>query len=659
MISIACDHPDVEEFIEVKNDLDKVTKANISIRVTNKFMEAVDKNLSFRLSFTREETGEVIEKTVPARDLIKKIAKSNFDTGEPGFLYWDRIENYNLLANTKDFKIECTNPCGELPLPAGGACLLGSINLSEFVTKNKTFNYNTFRDTVKVCVKALNEVLDEGMKLHPLQIQRDSARDWRQIGLGIFGLADMLIKMGITYGSEEAVALSDDIGIAMIRAAVTASAELAKKKGPFPKYNYDEISNTEFYKNNIAGSSADKMVKKYGLRNGQLLTIAPTGSLSTMLGVSGGIEPIFANYYIRKTESLGDGDQYHKVFTPIASAYMAENNLTEEEQLPEYFITAQTLHWQNRIDMQAIWQKHIDNSISSTVNLPEKATVDEIENIYNEGWKAGLKGITVFRDKCKRAGILSFDDGSDKKEDTKDSETDTEESSCDGNCENCTCHKDLEDKDTSNTMKHVNTVLNTVKNAELKRGEIIDVRDDTIGRKRKLMTGCGSLHCTAFFDPITGDLLETYFVKGSTGGCNNFMIGLSRMISLAARAGCSIEQIVDQLMSCGSCSSYTARKVTKKDTSKGACCPIAIGYALLDMHNDVMKSIKDVVHDTVELKMDIDVTEINKNKTSYTLSKIDSNLNTDNDDICPVCGAELIQSGGCNLCKECGWTRCD
>lgn len=525
MISIDCSHPDVAEFIELKTDLDKVTKANISIRIHEDFMEAVKKNEEYLLHYTRETTGEVIEKRVNARELFRRITETNWDYAEPGALFWDRITGWNLLSNTKEFSYAGVNPCAEEPLPAGGSCLLGSVNLAQFVenpfTDEAFFDFDGFKLCVQASVKALNEVLEEGLPLHPLPEQRESVAQWRQIGLGIMGLADALIKLGLTYGEEDAVKMCDKIGFAMADTAIAASAKLAKEQGAFPQCKVEEIMETPYFLANTTEKTRE-LVRKHGLRNSQLLTIAPTGTLSTMLGISGGIEPVYANYYERKTESLHGADVYYKVYTKIVESYMKEHNLTDDKQLPDYFVTAMTLDYRQRIDMQSIWQRHIDASISSTVNVPESFTVEETESLYMYAFEQGLKGITIFRDGCKRIGILN----------TKETKTVTA-------------------------------------GEGLKRGEIILVTDDVVGKKRKLITGCGSLHCIALFDPHTGALLETYLSKGSTGGCNNFMVGLSRMISISARGGIDIETIVDQLNSSGSCPSYTARRVTRKDTSKG------------------------------------------------------------------------------------------
>lgn len=609
MISIDCSHPDVEEFIDLKTDLEKVTKANISVRIHEDFMEAVKKNEDYLLHYTRQATGQVIEKQVNARDLFRKIAETNWDYAEPGALFWDRIEGWNLLSNTKEFSYAGVNPCAEEPLPAGGSCLLGSINLSAFVTDPFTdhaqFDFEGLKHCVEVSVGALNEVLEEGLPLHPLQEQQESVAKWRQIGLGIMGLADCLIKLGLAYGEEDAVVMCDKIGFAMADSAIAASAKLAKEKGAYPACEIDEVMSTPYFLANTTEKTRE-LVKKYGLRNSQLLTIAPTGTLSTMLGISGGIEPVYANYYERKTESLHGTDVYYKVYTKIVETYMKQFGIKSDAELPDYFVTAMTLDYRQRIDMQSIWQQHIDASISSTVNVPNGFTVEETEGLYMYAYEKGLKGITIFRDGCKRIGILNTDMKKEKKEVTA--------------------------------------------GEGLKRGEILLVTDDVVGKKRKLVTGCGSLHCIALFDPNTGALLETYLSKGSTGGCNNFMVGLSRMISISARGGISIETIVDQLNSSGSCPSYTARRVTRKDTSRGACCPMAVGNALMDMYNEMQEEL--AAKENCESEKPVKkVKKVPKPKAVSTEMDKDKMY-------CPECGEPLVFEEGCNICKSCGWSKC-
>lgn len=588
MISIACDHPDVEKFVELKSDLNKVTSANISVRITDKFMEAVESDSDFVLSFTREETNETISKTIKARKLFRKMCEMNWDYAEPGMLFWDRIESWNLLSHDPNFKYAGTNPCAEEPLPAGGSCLLGSLNLSEFVDpETNTFDFTDFSEAVRTAVVALNEVLDEGLPLHPLQEQRDSVKEWRQIGLGIFGLADMLIKLGITYGSDEAIKLCHEIGFKMADTALYTSSCLSEEYGTYPKYSHEVIESSKYFLNNSGLITADS-VRYYGLRNSQLLTIAPTGSLSTMLGVSGGIEPIFANYYTRKTESLGGEDRYYKVYTPIVAKYMEDHGIENDEDLPEFFVTARDLDYRDRIKMQSAWQSHIDASISSTVNVPESFTVEDTEELYKLAWRSGLKGVTIFRENCSRAPILSSNDNKNEESST----------SC-----------------------------------EIPRGHIIKVSDDLIGCKRKITTGCGTIHLEVYSEEESGEPRETFISIGSSGGCERNYQFISRLMSLALRAGVSVEDIIDQAQSIRPCTAYVSRAKSKKDTSPGTSCPSAIGNALKDLYGK-----------TKGLKLDT-----NKIIEHEILSSFK----------CPKCGETLVMEGGCNICKACGWTKCD
>ena len=599
MLSLSCDHPDLEDFISVKTDLNKVTKANISVRITDKFMEAVRDNKPYELTFTRKETGETIKKVVDAKKVFTKMAEINWNYAEPGMLFWDNITDYNLLNTTPDFEYAGTNPCAEEPLPAGGSCLLGSINLAEFVTKDKRINYTELFDTVCTAVKALNDVLQEGLPLHPLKEQRESVNDWRQIGLGIMGLADMLIKLEIPYGSQDSLKVCDAVGRCIAEYAMFASSMITKEHGSFPKFNLENVLSSSFMQNH-ADHDLIESVKANGMANSQLLTIAPTGSLSTMIGVSGGIEPIFANYYTRKTESLHGEDTYYKVYTPIVDKYMKQHNLKDDSELPDWFVTSKDIHYKNRIEMQSVWQKHIDASISSTVNVPNEFTVEEVADLYMYAWENNLKGITIYRDGCARSGILTTD--STKKADEPEEAPVVEDNK-----------PNLDE-------------------------------NQLIGFKRKLITGCGSLHLCAFFDQ-QGRLVETYFSKGSSGGCLNFMTGLSRMVTLAAKNGVSIYDIVDQLKSSGTCPSYAVRRATKHDTSVGSCCPVALANALMEIYNSFNKDKKEAP------KKETPKQEFKKSEKPIKSEEVP-------EDKCPECGATLRHEMGCKSCPSCGWSKC-
>ena len=573
MCSISCDHPDIEEFIKLKTDVNKATTANLSIRVSDAFMNAVKNDEDWYTAFTRPETGECISRVYKAKDLFDKFCMANYDYGEPGLLFWDTAEEYNMLSKYPNFKFAGVNPCAEEMLPDGGACLLGSINLAEFVKDDLSFDFGEFDKAVFTSVRALDKVQDEGINLHPLPIQRMMAFNWRQIGLGIMGLGDMLIKMNIRYGSKESIELCDRIGKHLAVEAIQESMALGEELGPFQCFNKKYTEASPFWKEHIKNPDFEYTA----MRNSQLLAIAPTGSISTMLGISGGIEPLYSLEYERTTKSLHGEEVTYKVIPPVVEE-------ARKAGIVDGLVCAQDIDYKDRIAMQAIWQKHIDSSISSTINLPSDFPEEEVKNIYMLAWESGCKGITVFRDGCKRAGILN----SVKKEESKAKDVDSQ---------------------------------------------------SLIGKKRKLMTGCGSLHCTAFFDKETGKFTEIYLSKGSAGGCANFMVGLSRMVSLSARSGCTVDEIIDQLNSCGACPSYAVRKATKGDTSKGSCCPTAVGYALKEMQEEMFAEIgKGSVDVGVKAHLKPNIIQI-KNP-------------------CPQCGAELAFSNGCNFCPSCGFSKC-
>lgn len=623
MISLDINHPDIEEFIDCKTNLERVKYANISVRVNDSFMEAVKQKIStyYLLSWpcnkieTEIDTsswkeGELHEvngvyyKLINPNRLFKKLCENNWNYAEPGILYWNQIENYNLLNNT-DFTYAGVNPCAEEPLPAGGSCLLGSLNLSEFVvnpfTPNAYVDFDALQKATFEAVVALNQVLIEGLTLHPLEEQQNSVRNWRQIGLGTFGLADMLIKLRIKYGSPESINMIKTIYKDIATNAIEQSLALAKELGCYPSCRKDKLIHSSFIKNLNLPASILGEICDYGLYNSQLLTCAPTGSIGTMLGTSTGVEPNFALSYTRKTQSLDGKDTFYQVDSKIVEDY---KNKTNDVKLPDYFVTSSTIDPIDRVKVQAALQEFTDASISSTVNLPTEATIEDVYNIYMEAYNNNLKGITIYRSGCKREGILT------------------------------------------EKPKEEPVQLEAVHN-ELPRGFVVKADDNCIGLKRTLTTGCGTLHCEAFFHPETGELLETYLSKGSKGGCNNFMIGLSRMISLAARGGLGINAIIDQLNSCGVCPSYAVRKATKKDTSVGSCCPVAVGNALRDMHREVQERIELCdFHDSMS-----------KSDVQYRLEESLKSLDYEE---CPECHQKgLTHIGGCNECIYCGYSKCN
>lgn len=602
MLSIDCTHPELIDFINIKTDLDKVTKANISVRITDDFMMAVENDEDWVLHFERE--GESIKRRVKAKEVFNLLCKNNWDYAEPGILFWDRIENYNLLSQDKEFSYAGVNPCAEEPLPNGGSCLLGSINLSAYVNEDGKFDINSFEEDISIIVKAMNDVLDEGLPLHPLQIQRDTVRDYRQIGIGVMGIADMLIKMGIKYDEPKAIETCELIGFILANQAIKQSALLAKEHGAYPKYNADAIMHSGFLWDNTADDTFD-LVDKYGLRNSQLLTIAPTGSISTMIGVSGGIEPIFSLSYTRKTESLHGEDVYYKVFTPIAEEYMKENNIDKEEDLPEYFVTTEKLDPFMRVKMQGTWQKHIDASISSTINLPNEATVEEVKELYMSAWREGLKGLTIYRAGCKREGILTTD----------------------------------------NKKEEIEEVV------ELKRGEWEAIPDDTVYYKRKVYTGCGKLNLFIGFSPSENKVVEVYTKRSGKGGCEHNIDGEVIAMSGMLRLGGTLDTIEKAYRGLGACPSFTRARERGEKLSKGKSCPSAILNAILDFERE-MKGTK--IKLTFNDKEDTGADELKE--VIEQVKEIEEEIKAGNR--CPECNEPLQMTGGCNVCPNCGWTRC-
>lgn len=567
MISMDSSHPDIHDFIDAKLD-NKLEKCNISVRMSAKDME--DKP-----------------------EILDHIAANNYDWAEPGILYWDTIESYNLLDEFKDFKYAGVNPCAEEPLPAGGSCLLGALNLSEFVenpfTPQAAFNIPEFKHAVRIAIRALNNVLDEGLKLHPLDEQILTVNDWRQIGLGIMGFADMLLKMGCQYDSARALNIIDMVGKTLVNTGLEESALLAMDTEPFPKCENKKLLASTFIQvlknSNVIEENTINLIRQHGLRNSQLFTIAPTGSISTMLGVSGGVEPIFATHYTRKTQSLHGEDVYYNVYTPIIQK-MIDMEVISEENVST-IATAQNIDPFDRVTIQAQWQRFIDASISSTVNVTNDTTVETIRDLYQAAWEEGCKGLTIYRAGCKKEGVLVVD---------KPKEQTTE-----------------------------NTIHIPITDTSI---------DNCVAYGTQLTTGCGSLWMSVYFHKKTGQLCHIFLDKGSTGGCNSFMIGLSRMISYAGKLGGTVEGICDQLNSVPACPSYSVRTALKKDTSAGKCCPSAIGRALMELKQRY-------IEDHIEM-------------STGELKREEMTVNN-----CPECGAKLNFTGGCNSCPECGYTKCD
>ena len=405
MATMRCDHPDIESFIEAKKDPARLRMFNLSVLVTDAFMAAVKADGPWELTF-----GGKIYKTLPARDLWNRIMRSTYDFAEPGVIFIDRINAMNNLGYCET--IAATNPCGEQPLPPYGACLLGSINLARLVKDafepHSSLDMAALDRLVRLAVRMMDNVVDASRFPLPEQAQEAAAK--RRIGLGVTGLADALLMLGLRYGSDEAAKATEIWMHAIARSAYLASVDLAREKGAFPLFE------AEGY---LASGSMAQMdddvraaIAKHGIRNALLTSVAPTGTISLYAGnVSSGIEPVFAYAYTRKVLQK-DGSRSEEEVVDYAVQLWREKN--GDEPLPDYFVNAQTLPPLDHVRMQAAAQKWVDSSISKTINCPEDISFDAFKEVYMAAWDQGCKGCTTYRPNDVTGSVLTVSESSDK-----------------------------------------------------------------------------------------------------------------------------------------------------------------------------------------------------------------------------------------------------
>ncbi len=395
------DHPDIEAFIDAKRDGARLRNFNLSVLVTDSFMDALEKGGDWTLSFDGQPY-----RTLPAADLWDRLMQATYDAAEPGVIFIDRVNALNNLAGIET--ISASNPCGEQMLPAYGACLLGSINLAQLVAApfeaQAGIDESELEDLTETAIRFLDNVID--ISLYPLQAQADEARAKRRIGLGFTGFADALIFCGVAYGSDAAVELTGRWMGAIKRAAYRASAKLAAEKGTYPLYDKAILERP-----NLTGLDDETraMIAEHGLRNGCLTSIAPTGTTSLLAdNVSSGIEPVFAFSYCRKVRQA-DGSSIDEPVTDYALRLWQRRH--GETPPPEaVFVSAQTLSPQDHLRMQAVSQRFIDSSISKTVNCPADISFDAFKTVYREGYALGCKGLTTYRPNAITGSVLSVAD---------------------------------------------------------------------------------------------------------------------------------------------------------------------------------------------------------------------------------------------------------
>ena len=589
MQTLRIDHPDIEKFISIKTgDIDMVKYSNISVLLTHDFMEAVKQDKDFDLVYDNE-----VYQTVKAKSLWDKIISHAHSSAEPGLLFWDTMKDYHNAEYCSP--LVSTNPCAEQPLPDGGCCNLGAVNLERFVDENGNFMIEEFKSTVALGTRFLDNVVDYNMDRHALEDQKKNATNDRRVGLGILGLGDMLVKMGIQYDSEDALQTIDQIMQIFRDTAYESSIDLAKEKGPYPNFSWDGYSKSKFVKN--LPKPIQNKIKKNGIRNCTLTTVAPTGSGAIVARVTSGVEPIFATSYKRRVkENTGYGKTFkeYKVYHPVIKKLYGT-----DENLPEHVVTAHKIDPYFRVKMQGTIQKYIDSSISSTVNLPNEITVDTIADIYMTAYEAGLKGITVYRE-GSREGILITE------EETKTSEE---------------------------KEKKVTAIEENEERIPRSRPT------QTSGVTRRIRTGEGTLYITINEDE--NGLCEVFTTIGKAGGNAAAQSeAISRLISLSLRSGLDPKAIVRQLKG------ISGPNPTWENGRLILSTPDAIGKALDDY--------------LLEKNTDSEREE-KKNSDSPRITLAQENIEDNPQGmICIECqNPSVFNEGGCLTCRECGWSKCD
>jgi len=599
MQTLRIDHPDIEKFISIKSDdINMVKYSNISVLLTHEFMDAVEKDSDFDLKYENK-----VYSTIKAKQLWEKIIDCAHSSAEPGLLFWDTMTDYHNAEYCSP--LVSTNPCAEQPLPDGGCCNLGSVNLERYVDEKGNFMIEEFKDTIGIATRFLDNVIDYNLDRHALDTQKENAQNDRRVGLGILGLGDMLVRMGIKYDSEDALQTIDQVMKIFCDTAYETSSDLAKEKGSFPYFKWSGYRKSKFVKN-LPKNLRDK-IKEDGIRNSTVLTVPPTGSGAIVARVTSGIEPIFATSYkrrVKKNDGFGREFDEYKVYHPII-----EKLFGDDENLPTHVVTAHDIDPYFRVKLQGVIQKYIDSSISSTVNLHQDIKKETVADIYITAYKANLKGITVYRE-GSREGILITDDN--KKDDK--------------------------------TQEEASLAIN---NQDEKKPRIRP--NETVGITRRMRTGEGQLYITINQDD--NGLCEVFTTIGKAGGNAAAQSeAISRLISLALRSGIDPNAIVKQLKG------ISGPNPTWEDGRLILSTPDAIGKALDDYLREDNNSGQALDNNPESKKSPItmatseEVNDLNEQVTDFTFNNIST---------CPDCGSSVMHEAGCVTCPGCGFSKCE
>jgi ribonucleoside-diphosphate reductase alpha chain len=586
MLTMRVDHPDIEHFINIKNDPRrlKVQYANISVLITHEFMHAVSSDSPFNLRWSGKTY-----RTVNARELWHKIIKNAHASAEPGIIFWDTMRDYHNVEYANP--LVSTNPCGEQPLAAYTACNLGNINLARFVDAEGNFEFDRLANVARVATRFLDDIIEYNMENHALEKIRKAVASDRRVGLGITGLADALLLMKTRYDSQESLEIVDRIMKTIRDEAYRTSIALAQEKGAFPLFQWEGFSRSQF----IAGLPADIRddIKKHGIRNATVITVPPVGTGSIVAQTSSGIEPIFCTSYRRRVKNH-DGETFseYKVYHPLVKKLFGD-----DENLPPYVVTAHDIDPFFRVKMQGLIQKYVDSSISSTVNLAESVTVDTVADIYMAAYKAGLKGITVYRE-GSREGILQTEDFAKKQAAAAAAKPE---------------HRNAKGPRQRPTR--------------------------TVGVTERVKTGEGYLYVTINEDEE--GLCEVFTTIGKAGGNAAAQSeAISRLISLALRSGVQPREVVKQLKGISG-----PTPVWDGQGGQVLSTPDAIGKVLeryLESREEVNAGRH--THKPATGKATSHPTPA----STYQVSNI----------TCPECGSNVEHVTGCVVCYACGWSKC-
>jgi ribonucleoside-diphosphate reductase alpha chain len=584
MLTMRVDHPDIEKFIVIKNDplRMKVKYANISVLITHEFMDCVLNNKPFDLRF-----GGKIYRTINARELWMTIIKNAHASAEPGILFWDTMKDYHNVEYVRP--LSSTNPCGEQPLAAYTACNLGNINLTKFVNENGEFLYDELADVTRTATRFMDNVIDYNINNHAFDKIKKAVSDDRRVGVGITGLADMFVMMRIKYDSQESLNVTEKIMQVIRDESYRESVELAKEKGAFPLFNWSGYAQSKFVQELPEDIRTDIM--EYGIRNGTVMTIPPVGTGSIVAQTSSGIEPIFATSFVRRVKQ-DDGVTFndYKVYHPLIKKLFST-----DENLPDYVVTSHDIDPYFRVKMQGVLQKYVDTSISSTVNLAEDTSIETIADIYIQAYKAGLKGITVYRE-GSREGILITDEFAKKMAES--------------------------------TQEAGITPPEPTNRKPRRRPKV------TFGITERIHTGEGYLYVTINSDE--NGLCEVFTTIGKAGGNAAAQSeAISRLISLALRSGIDPNEIVKQLKN------ISGPETVFDNGEKIYSTPDAIGKAMERYLHTYGSEF--VVHKPQN------VGKVAAKKPHTQLSRSGG---------CPSCGSETIHESSCERCLNCGWSKC-